>query len=156
MMIEYGYMEDGYLRSRILEEQLHRYTNNDGEQVTRTITIEEQVSMLSDIWKPVDLIDDSKLECEEGYVIQLIPYDAGDRIAYEYKKIVDVQKIKTDIEDLKNLLTAGDYKITKCYEATLLGKELPYDINELHQDRESLRKRINQLEAYQNELDETK
>lgn len=40
----------------------------------------------------------------------------------------------------------GDYRITKCYEASLIGLDMPYNIADLHQARQAVRDEINQLE----------
>jgi hypothetical protein len=47
---------------------------------------------------------------------------------------------------LENKLKASDYKVIKCYEYSLVGIELPYDINELHAERELIREEIRALE----------
>lgn len=52
-----------------------------------------------------------------------------------------------EIKSLKMQLEATDYKIIKCSEYQLLGEELPYNIAELHNERQALRNRINELEA---------
>lgn len=54
--------------------------------------------------------------------------------------------IKREIARLKDELSATDYKIIKCSEYSLSGQELPYDIAELHAERQALRDRINELE----------
>lgn len=146
-MKEYGYInEGGYLHSRIIEEQTERYF--DGKAVkTRTITEEEQISVLSEAgWKPVDAIDNSKLKTDDGYIIRLVPYDAGDCIKFKYERVYDVQRRRKEIQKLKDELTASDYKIIKCYEASLAGEELPYDFATLRTERQGVRDRINQLE----------
>ncbi|MDR1980359.1 MAG: hypothetical protein LBQ39_01905 [Tannerellaceae bacterium] len=145
--MEYGIInENGYLVSRDLSDRTEEYRNESGEIETRTITVEDQIGALGG-WKPVDAIDESLLECEDGYIIRLIPYDAGDHISYEYNKVFDVQGVRKKIKDAKDLLSDGDYKIIKCYEATLLGDPLPYDITELHANREMLRGQINEMET---------
>ena len=53
----------------------------------------------------------------------------------------------TEIAKLKAELESTDYKIIKCYEAQLVGEELPYDVVALHAERQSLRDKINELEA---------
>lgn len=143
---EYGYIENGYLRSRALKPYTESFKMDNGEIGYRTVSIEEQVSLMSDRWKPIEEIDESKLQCDDNYFIRLIPYDAGDIIKYQYHKIFDIKKINCDIDNLKKKLTNDDYKITKCYEASLLGTELPYDIAELHAQRQAERDEINQLE----------
>lgn len=52
-----------------------------------------------------------------------------------------------EIKSLKMQLESTDYKIIKCSEYQLLGEELPYNIAELHSERQALRNRINELEA---------
>ena len=51
------------------------------------------------------------------------------------------------IDELKTELNSTDYKIIKCSECSLAGVELPYDIAELHAQRQALRDEINELEA---------
>lgn len=51
------------------------------------------------------------------------------------------------ITELKTELVAGDYKIIKCVECSLAGEEPPYNIVELHAQRQALRDEINELEA---------
>lgn len=50
------------------------------------------------------------------------------------------------IAELKAQLDDTDWKIIKCSEYQLAGEELPYDIAELHAQRQALRDEINQLE----------
>lgn len=57
------------------------------------------------------------------------------------------EEYEKEIEKLKAELSATDYKIIKCSEASLLGEELPYNASELHATRQALRDRINQLES---------
>lgn len=150
-MIEYGYInENGYLVSRILEERVERYRDEDGEIKERIISIEEQVSALIG-WKPVDLVDNTKLQCPENYSVRIVPYDAGDKISYRYEQKFNIRIVREKISELKNSLTSsdssiGDYRITKCYEASLIGAEMPYNITELHQKRQDIRNEINRLE----------
>lgn len=126
-MVEYGYMEGQYLHSRFIEPINRIYTDNDGVQRVEVITVEQQVSELSEVWKPVDLISEEQMQSdEENYIVVPVPYDAGDHIAYRYEKRFDRRKIRDEIEAHKTALSDSDYKITKCYEASLLGQELLY------------------------------
>jgi len=50
------------------------------------------------------------------------------------------------IQTLKAKLKQGDYKITKCAEYQLAGKELPYNIVALNIERDEIRNQINGLE----------
>jgi hypothetical protein len=47
---------------------------------------------------------------------------------------------------LKNLLQETDYKIIKCYEASMRQLPLPYNLEELAAQRDAWRAEINQLE----------
>ena len=56
---------------------------------------------------------------------------------------------KTPVEqiaELKKQLAATDYKVIKCAECQLLGQEMPYDVAELHAERQTIRDEINKLE----------
>lgn len=50
------------------------------------------------------------------------------------------------IETFEKKLASSDYKIIKCYEYSLAGLDLPYDIEELHAEREAIREEIRKLE----------
>lgn len=52
-----------------------------------------------------------------------------------------------EIQKLKKQLDDTDYKIIKCSEYSLAGKELPYDIEYLHAQRQAIRDRITELEG---------
>lgn len=41
----------------------------------------------------------------------------------------------------------GDWKVIKCYEATLKGILAPYNVEELLAERQQIRDRINEIEA---------
>lgn len=51
-----------------------------------------------------------------------------------------------EIESLKSELQDSDYKVIKCAEAICLNAELPYNMTELHKERQALRDKINKLE----------
>ena len=52
-----------------------------------------------------------------------------------------------DIESLKSELQESDYKVIKCAEAICLNEEFPYNMTELHNERQALRDKINELES---------
>lgn len=127
-MAKYGYVENGFLRAREVEQG--------------------QVQNLSSEWKPVDDIDESKtISDDENYTIRLVPYDNGNRISFNYEKVVNTTKIQGEIDAIKAELSETDYQVIKCYEASLVGEELPYDIKALHEDRNEKRAQINALET---------
>lgn len=51
-----------------------------------------------------------------------------------------------EIEKLKAQLASTDYKVVKLAECLAIGSEMPYNAQELHQQRQAIRDRINQLE----------
>lgn len=56
------------------------------------------------------------------------------------------EQMQERIVRLKQALTDSDYKVIKCAEAQMAGVELPYNIAELHAERQELRDMINELE----------
>ena len=67
----------------------------------------------------------------------------------EYNKLIEENAEHTKaqaVEDMKQDLASSDYKVIKCMECFLLGKELPYDINALHEERQNQRDKINKIE----------
>jgi hypothetical protein len=51
------------------------------------------------------------------------------------------------IGSARSELSSSDYKIIKCYEAQLMGGQMPYDLPKLVAEREALRAQIRQLEV---------
>ena len=62
----------------------------------------------------------------------------------EENKTVEIQ---VEITQLKAELAASDYKIIKCAECDLANESAPYDIDKLHDERQALRDKINELES---------
>ena len=72
----------------------------------------------------------------------------------EESQIVDNEQVVDDnglllseIERLKSELQESDYKVIKCAEAICLNADLPYNMTELHNERQALRDKINELES---------
>ena len=51
-----------------------------------------------------------------------------------------------EVSRLKAEIAATDYQIIKCSECQLLGKDMPYDVAELHEQRQAIRDEINAME----------
>ena len=51
------------------------------------------------------------------------------------------------IAELKSQLADSDYKIIKCSEYELDGLDLPYNVADLHKEREAIREQIRKLEG---------
>lgn len=78
---------------------------------------------------------------------------AVDSYKEENGKLVQYWEVKVDsvytqkkIDNLKEVLSSSDYKVIKCQEASLIGEQMPYDVDELHKERQSIRDEINRLE----------
>lgn len=147
-MIEYGIIEDGYLRIREIKPIKSRQQNADGTTTEVTLSVEEQIAQLPTGWKPVEPIDEDSMRSDNpDNIVVPVPYDNGDRISYRYEVKFDIQKVRNKIQQLKDSLAASDYQVTKCYEASLTNLPLPYDITALHAERQLIRDQINELEA---------
>ena len=56
-------------------------------------------------------------------------------------------KVQENINDLQRELEQSDYKIIKSYEYAMVGLEQPYNVAEIHTERENLRNQINYLQS---------
>ena len=57
-----------------------------------------------------------------------------------YRRYMEIERLKSELQE-------GDYKVIKCAEAICLNAELPYNMTELHNERQALRDKINELES---------
>ena len=69
------------------------------------------------------------------------------QIAVNEPVVDDNGLILSEIERIKSELQESDYKVIKCAEAICLNAELPYNMTELHKERQALRDKINELES---------
>lgn len=69
------------------------------------------------------------------------------QIAVNEQVVDDNGLLLSEIERLKSELQDSDYKVIKCAEAICLNAELPYNMTELHKERQALRDKINELES---------
>ena len=92
-----------------------------------------------EILTPVTMVwseDNEEIAKEEAHNGEYIIVDDG------------VKKTPAElIAELKKQLSATDYKVIKCAECQLLGEEMPYDVAELHAERQAIRDEINRLES---------
>lgn len=70
----------------------------------------------------------------------------------------EIEVLEQEIRNLTSQLTSsvssvGDWKVVKCYEASLVCLEPPYDINALHAERQQIRDRINEIQQRIEEID---
>ena len=69
------------------------------------------------------------------------------QIAVNEQVVDDNGLLLSEIERLKLELQESDYKVIKCAEAMAVGAEMPYDVASLHNERQALRDKINELES---------
>ena len=69
------------------------------------------------------------------------------QIAVNEQVVDDNGLLLSEIERLKSELQESDYKVIKCAEAMCINAELPYNMTELHKERQALRDKINELES---------
>ena len=69
------------------------------------------------------------------------------QIAVNEQVVDDNGLLLSEIERLKSELQESDYKVIKCAEAMAVGAEMPYNMTELHKERQALRDKINELES---------
>ncbi|MBQ2993704.1 MAG: hypothetical protein IJE21_07375 [Alistipes sp.] len=72
-------------------------------------------------------------------------------VAYEPTREEIIAEKQAKIESFQSQIAESDYKIIKCAEAVAMwaknqGIELPYDVDELHKERQEIRDSINKLE----------
>jgi hypothetical protein len=82
----------------------------------------------------------------EPEVITLTPAEPTEEELAELERQQKIAGIQSQITALKDQLSATDYQIIKAYEYSLVGLETDYDIAVLHQERQSIRDQINELE----------
>lgn len=66
----------------------------------------------------------------------------------KFRQIEQQGRINLEIQQLQKQLDESDYKIIKCMECSLIQKELPYNITQLHKQRQQIRDSINELQTY--------
>ena len=102
---------------------LHNQTNALNKQISELKANESKYSDYNELKSQLDAINKEKMTEQE-------------RIA----------NINAQINNLKEQLASTDYKIIKCTECSMVGEEMPYDVNELHAERQAIRDEINLLE----------
>ena len=79
------------------------------------------------------------------YVEPVIPTPTAEELA-EIEERERVSAIQNEINELKAQLETTDYKVIKCYEYGAVGIEKPYNVEELHSERQAIRDIINEKE----------
>ena len=113
---------------------LSRPDMNDGWDYSEFITVYKEVD------SGAQFSNDGSI-----YVEPIIPIPTEEELA-EMEEQERIANINAQINNLKEQLASTDYKIIKCTECSMVGEEMPYDVNELHAERQAIRDEINQLE----------
>ena len=95
----------------------------------------------------LDFIASEQPQCDAGYIAKDSFAIIGGKVVQSWETKIDTETIETQIGELKQRLSESDYKVTKCYECSLVGETLPYDIQALHDERQAIRDEINRLES---------
>lgn len=98
--------------------------------------------------------DPEKLGCykfENGkFIFDPLKWAAlqAERIKEEAERaaIAAFEKIQEEIKEFKENLESTDYQIIKCFEYSMLNIDMPYDLEKLHTERQTMRDKINALE----------
>lgn len=107
---------------------------------------EAEMLLLSDY---LDFVPSEHEGGELGEFETAVPFyvKKGNAIVQKWEVVKeDESKISSKIDILKSELSDSDYKIMKCYEASILGTEMPYNVETLIAERQAKRNEINRLE----------
>lgn len=122
--------------------------NSDGNiEIVSCLT--EQGSRFTELMESgfLDFVSSEQPKVETGQISVDSFRIVDGKVVQSWEIKVDPEAIQKQINELKQQLSESDYQITKCYECSLVGEVLPYDIQELHTERQSIRDEINRLEA---------
>jgi orotate phosphoribosyltransferase-like protein len=109
--------------NKIISQGLHHFDNATELDITK-----EQVNFL--IENPFVIYENNEFQIDEKSL-------QDDNI-----KFTKIQRLY----EIKKLLQDTDYKVIKCYEASMRQLPLPYNLEELATQRDAWREEINQLE----------
>lgn len=108
----------------------YNYKNEAGEYAPKVLTLEDGRQVIN----PTEA-----MYAEAGYLPWTPPQPSESDMAE--------QERMASIESLKMQLAETDYKVIKVAECAAVGEAAPYDVAELHRERQALRDQINALEG---------
>lgn len=77
----------------------------------------------------------------------MTPEEREEQIRKDARKCEIEQEIYDKMKSLSDSRSGiGDWKIIKCYEAKLQGYDMPYDLDKLMEQRQTVRDEINALQ----------
>lgn len=65
-------------------------------------------------------------------------------VEYISPEPTETDSLRSNADYFREKLSKSDYKVIKCMESFLCGEDLPYDITELHRERQALRDKVNE------------
>ena len=113
------------------------------ENVTDKLRVEQ---LKKQGWKEVIDCERPKIEDEYHKIESQVNENENGDYYMTYSVVALPEKIHREIERFKQQLTNTDYKVVKNMEALQCGLELPYEPNALHNERQAIRDKINELE----------
>ncbi|OPZ47465.1 MAG: hypothetical protein BWY95_01457 [Bacteroidetes bacterium ADurb.BinA104] len=132
------------LAKYISETQQFIFINEEIDENEKNEELIKKLKELRDEF-PYEVMRTEPPELEEGQDVEEFFLLEDDKVVQHYKVVSDIAYYQRKIDDNLVLLDKTDYKTTKCYEYFLAGKQLPYDINALHEERQMYRDEINRL-----------
>lgn len=122
---------------------MKRYIKDGQIKARNQIVVKSQITIIDDdgneIVEDMQTLNPSEeMILADGWKEYVIPEPTEEEIANR-EKAFEIRSAKTELAN-------SDYKIIKCMEAYLCGEDLPYDITELHAERNILRDNINKYE----------
>lgn len=135
----------------ILKKKEEKRTLEELLLIVKRKEIEDQRTEQLDILATFKEFVTSNFNVELGEYDSPKPYyiEEGNSVLQKWEIISnDPAKIASKISSLKSELDESDYKVMKCYEATIAkSDEMPYNADELIESRQAKRDEINRLEA---------
>lgn len=135
----------------ILKKKEEKRTFEELLLIVKRKEIEDQRTEQLDILATFKEFVPSNFNGELGEYDSPKPYyiEEGDSVLQKWEVITnDPAKIASKISVLKSELDDSDYKVMKCYEATIAkSDEMPYNPDELIESRQATRNEIDRLEA---------
>lgn len=121
--------------------------NEDGilELINDSAYREKDISLIRESGF-LEFVPSEQPQITEGYTAVDSFEEKNGKLCQSWRIEPDKEVIKAKIEVLKQQLSTSDYQVIKCCEASLIGEELPYDINRVHEERQQIRDEINRLE----------
>ena len=107
----------------------YRYRDNQGNPAPRFLWIDG-----CQVWNPT-----AEMYANAGFMPYTPPTPTEEEVA-------EMQR-QARIKELHELLEGTDYKVIKNSEADLLGLPLPYDPQEVHDEKQAWRDELNALRA---------